>query len=115
MPNPYDLMLGSTARRLAEAEARARDQASVEVGYSMGDVIGTVLGFPGLRGFWPFSSVNESGHVLDLSGQTRTLTNNNAAAFGVENQIVPYAILNGSTQYFNRAGWLGHPLLLNSK
>ena len=33
------------------------------------------LGLPGLRGFWQFSSVDESGDIYDLSGQSRTMTN----------------------------------------
>ena len=40
-----------------------------------GNIMSMNLGLPGLRGFWPFSSVDESGDIYDLSGQSRTMTN----------------------------------------
>jgi len=41
---------------------------------SWGNVISMNLGFPDLRGYWPMTSINESGNVYDVSGQGRTLT-----------------------------------------
>jgi hypothetical protein len=32
------------------------------------------LGLPMLRGYWPFSSVDENNDVYDLSGQGRVMT-----------------------------------------
>jgi hypothetical protein len=65
------------------------------------------LALPELRGLWPMSSVNESGHVLDISGQGRTLTNNGGAQRGVTANGAPYIILNGTSQYLSRADEAG--------
>lgn len=62
---------------------------------------------PELRGLWAFSSVNESGNIIDLSGQGRTLTNNGTATRAILPSGLPYAIYNGSTQYFSRADEAG--------
>lgn len=68
---------------------------------------GLHLQLPQLRGYWPFSSVNENGNAYDLSGQGRTLTNNNAVPFTWYN-LLPYANLTpGSTHYFSRADEAG--------
>lgn len=69
--------------------------------------IARFMGLPGLRGFWPFSSVNESGNVYDLSGQDRILTNTGTATFGVTTPGLPYGVFNGSTQYLSRADEAG--------
>ncbi len=70
--------------------------------------VGHYLLLPELRGLWAMSSVNESGNVLELSGQGRTLTNNNAAPRGIDaDGIVPYVNLNGSNQYLSRADEAG--------
>ncbi len=41
---------------------------------SWGNIISMNLGYPGLRGYWPMSSIDENEAVYDLSGQGRTLT-----------------------------------------
>ncbi len=71
------------------------------------DLILPFLALPELRGFWPFSSVNESGNALDLSGQGRTLTNNSATPRGVYNNFVAYADPDGTADYFSRADEAG--------
>jgi len=43
---------------------------------SWGNIVSMNLGYPGLRGYWPMSSVDENDFVYDLSGQNRTLTPN---------------------------------------
>jgi hypothetical protein len=59
---------------------------------------------PSLRGFWPVSSVNESGSVFDISGQGRTLTNSSVTfAYGA---LAPYAAFNGAA-YLCRADEAG--------
>lgn len=73
--------------------------------HSWGDAISMYLSLPQLRGFWPMSSVNESGNVYDLSGQGRTLTNNGAATFGTAG-LVPYASTT-SGKFFSRADEAG--------
>jgi len=71
------------------------------------DLISSFLALPELRGFWPMSSVNESGNALDVSGQGRTLTNNAATPRAIYNALVPYFDLNGTTQYLSRADEAG--------
>ena len=46
---------------------------------SWGGIVSMNLGYPGLRGYWSMTSVDENGDVYDLSGQGRTV----AAALGV--------------------------------
>jgi len=72
-----------------------------------GNLLAPYLALPELRLFVPFSSINESGNALDLSGQGRTLTNNSASPRSVHNNLVPYADLDGSTDYFSRADEAG--------
>jgi len=104
MPEPYEV---TAARKITGLESSFRDVNTRESGYTMGDLIGSILGFPELRGFWPMSSVNESGNIMDISGQARTLTNNNAAARAVHNNLIPYVSFNGTTQYLSRADEAG--------
>lgn len=64
--------------------------------------VGVFMQLPGLRGYWPMSSVDENGDAFDLSGQGRTLTNNAGLLYGV-NSLAPYAIPNeASAQYLTR-------------
>lgn len=67
------------------------------------------LSLPGLRGFWPFSSVDEAGNLYDLSGQARTLTDNGGiVTLAAANSIFPYGDFNsGSSQYYSRADEAG--------
>lgn len=60
----------------------------------------------GLRGFWPFSSFNESGNAYDLSGQGRTLTMQNDPAYNYYN-LAPYVDLDGSNDWFDRTDEVG--------
>jgi len=71
------------------------------------DLISPFLALPELRGFWPMSSVNESGNALDLSGQGRTLTNNAATPRAIYGNFVNYYDFNGTTQYLSRADETG--------
>jgi hypothetical protein len=41
---------------------------------SWGNIVSMNLGYPGLRGYWSMSSIDENGNVYDLSNQGRTLT-----------------------------------------
>lgn len=60
------------------------------------------LALPELRGLWAASSIDESGDVMDFSGQGHTLTNNGTTPRAVYNDVTPYFDFNGSTQYLNR-------------
>lgn len=71
------------------------------------DLVGAMLALPELRGLWFGSSVDENGRLMDLSGQGRHLTNNNAAPRAILGSGTPYATLNGTTQYFSRADEAG--------
>lgn len=75
--------------------------------FAWGNAISYYLNLPMLRGFWPMSSVNESGNPYDLSGQGRTLTNTNTATFGVYG-LQPYtSVVGASSQYHTRADEAG--------
>lgn len=64
------------------------------------------LALPGLRGLWPMSSVNESGNVLDLSGQGRHLTRSGATYNYI--RLVPTVLLQSNqSRYFSRADEAG--------
>lgn len=65
------------------------------------------MALPATRGFWPFSSINESAAIMDLSGQARTLTAAGAPAFGVMTNGGMYGTFNGSTTYYYRADEAG--------
>jgi hypothetical protein len=40
---------------------------------SWGNIVSMNLQYPGLRAYWPMSSVDENKNVYDISGQGRTL------------------------------------------
>lgn len=67
-----------------------------------GDVFGTFMMSQNLRAFWPLSSLDAGSNPMDVSAQGRGLTNNGTITFGSIGEI-PYAILNGSTQWLSRA------------
>jgi hypothetical protein len=75
--------------------------------YYSGDLISPFLALPKLRAFWPFSSLSAGDHPMDISGQDRHLTNNGSTAFAVHNNLVPYADLDGTDDYFSRADETG--------
>ena len=90
-----------SVENLATAFPRRKENS-----FAWGNVISYYLGLPQLRGFWPMSSVNESGNPYDLSGQGRILTNNNATIFGVYG-LQSYTALDGVNQYHSRADETG--------
>lgn len=73
---------------------------------TLGDVYGTIVMSPGLRAFWPLSSMDAGFSPSDVGGQARHLSNNGTVTYG---QIggIPYASLNGSTQWLSRADEAG--------
>lgn len=89
--------------RLDNLDAQGVEVAALDAGPTLGESVGEFLSLPALRGFWPFSSVDETAAVYDISGQARKLTAAGTPTFGVLPAGVPYTILNGSTQYFTRA------------
>lgn len=71
-----------------------------------GPAMGAFLALPELRGFWPFSSVNESGNALDLSGQARTLPEIGTATRGITDNGMPY-VNTSPSGYFDRPSETG--------
>lgn len=69
--------------------------------------LGSMLALPQLRGLWLLGSANESGNAYDSSGQGRTLTNVSSLAYGVYNNLIPYAIHDGAADYLRRADEAG--------
>lgn len=93
--------ISNLERKLLEIERQGRDDNP------LGSLASALITIPEVRGVWLPSSVNESGNIFDLSTQGRTLTNTGTVTRGVYNEIVPYAELNGSSQYFTRASESG--------
>lgn len=93
--------------RLYNAERQLDRLYAQDTGPSLGQLVGHYLALPELRGFWPFSSMNESGNAIDMAGQGRTLTNNASISRNTLSSGLPYSALNGSTQYWSRASEAG--------
>lgn len=91
-----------TLRRLKELEKAADHSRTTEYPRPWGAVIGAYLGLPELRSFWPYSSFTPGGNLWDLV-QQKTLTATGAPTRAVYGDTVPYANLNGTTQYYARA------------
>ena len=65
---------------------------------------------PGLRLFVPFSSADENGNAIDLSGQGRTLTYNGGPKY-FSNQLEPHVRLDGQGDFFSRVDEAGLDIL----
>lgn len=65
--------------------------------------ISMYLALPGLRAFWPASSVDENYRIMDLSGQGRHLSYYGDVTYAVDYIGMPPAVYNGNTQYMYRA------------
>ncbi len=61
---------------------------------------------PGLRGFWPMSSVDENGNAIDLSGQGRTLSYH-GNPFYAGSVLRSFITLDGTGDYLSRADEAG--------
>jgi len=91
-------------RQISELERELEDVRTRPYPRSLGSVIGSLMGLPRLRGFWPMGSANQNDDVSDLSGQARTLTKNGTISLPVYNSVVPYADFGGAaTDFFSRA------------
>jgi hypothetical protein len=74
---------------------------------SIDQLLSAFLALPGLRGFWPLTSMGDAGAGVDLSGQGRTLTNNNGVDFSHSDSIGHAAFASASLQYFSRTDEAG--------
>ena len=61
---------------------------------------------PALRGFWPLSSLDETGAAYDLSGQARTLSYNGNPVY-YWNGLAPIIQLDGGGDYLSRSDEAG--------
>lgn len=77
---------------------------------------GMYMMLPGLRGFWPMSSVGQvagaNRDIADLSSQGRWLTANGDPRFGVTG-LAPYVRLDGAGDFYSRADEAGFDILGN--
>lgn len=62
--------------------------------------VSATLNLPGLRGFWPMSSVGVAGQAVDIQGLGNHLTRNNDADFSYDG-FAPYCDYNGTNEYHN--------------
>lgn len=90
-----------------ELYRRLRRQEAKALGPTVGEVFGMYLGIPNLRGFWPFSSLDNGGNAYDQSGQARTLTLTAGGSSAVLNDLIGYFDFNGTTGYQSRADEAG--------
>lgn len=79
-------------------------QSRREASFAWSRAASEYLALPGLRGFWPMSSVDytAASRARDLSGQGYHLTDNNTPTFNFDG-LAPYVEFNGTTQYLSRA------------
>lgn len=98
--------IGGEKRLMQIERALGRMQTrSAAPGY-WGACVGAFLALPELRAFWPLSSVNEAGAVMDLSGQGRSLTNTSVSRSMTETGV-PFGLFNGTSSYLARADEAG--------
>lgn len=67
-------------------------QPRYEPNFAWKSAIATFLAIPGLRGFWPMTSISSAGNAFDVSGNGRTMTYN-AGGGGptyIYDRLIPY-------------------------
>lgn len=99
-------MTDAVTRYLQDTRRAATRTVEAVIVSRLGQVMGLYQGLPELRGFWPFSSINENAAALDLSGQGRTLTNNGVSRAVITSGL-PVSVMNGASQYWSRASEAG--------
>jgi hypothetical protein len=85
---------------------RADFQARYEPNFAWKSACSQFLALPGLRGFWPMSSIDESGNTYDLSNQGRTLTYNGNPTYNYAG-LAPYIDFDGTGDFLSRADEAG--------
>lgn len=100
-----DDLLGEMVTQHQKLSTRVADLEKIEQPIKIHPEVHLQL--PQLRGYWPMSSVDETGAVYDLSGQGRVLTNHGATPFAWYN-LLPYAVFKSPLgNYFSRADEAG--------
>lgn len=76
-------------------------RARTEPNKGFADACSMYLALPGLRGFWPMSSVDENGSAIDQSGQGRDMTIAGDPDFGLD-ILAPWCWYDGINDYHTR-------------
>lgn len=76
--------------------------------FALANAISTGLALPGLVAYYSMASFDRgNGDVFDISGASRTLTNNNTVTFGYDG-LIPYAnLVSASSQSISRSDEAG--------
>jgi len=69
--------------------------------YAWADVMGAYTMIPGLRGFWPMSTVDYQGNAFDFSEISQTLTYAGNPTYNLQG-LAPYIDLDGTGDYLFR-------------
>jgi hypothetical protein len=77
-------------------------QRKYEPNFASGNAISHGRMLPGLRGFWPMSTISNTGTVLDASDLGKTLTRNGSIVHGYTN-LIPWAYYDGVGDFHSRA------------
>lgn len=94
LTNSVDKVLGETAKRVRNLERQ-------EVDTWLPQLLPLLL--PNLRAFWPFSSADDINNVLlDISGQSRSLTPNGGVTRGITAGFIPYGDFDAVDDYYSR-------------
>jgi hypothetical protein len=92
---------------------------NLETGHlAIRQVVSHFQSLPLLRAFWPMTSIDGGGDVVDLSGQGRTLSLNNVfygTAFGLYMPALTWSVTNGELSRSDETGlnWNGFSDLVN--
>jgi len=88
-------------KTLGELQQQVNELVQPEIPIAL---VSPIMALPGIRGAWPLSSFDDVGDAYDVSGQGRTLTNNNAVGYGYEG-VIPYALFSDGAppEYLSRA------------
>jgi len=70
--------------------------------YAWADIVAAYSMLPGLRGFWPMSTVNNAGNCYDHSNLAKTLTYAGNPVYNIAG-LAPYIALDGTGDYLTRA------------
>lgn len=96
--------LDRMARKIDTLEKQVADiRAKERPSYASGFLADLSL-YPHLRGLWSFAATDNSENIIDVSGNNNPLFAVGTPTFGTINYRQPYAILNGTSQYYSRAG-----------
>ncbi len=113
MSGQVDEILSPLLRNTLEQKRRADLQNTGDYGPSLGEMYGTFLGLPGLRGLWYPGDADDTGAVYDISGQGRKLTYNGNPFIALQNSLVPYFAFDGTGDFLSRPDEAGLKVIGN--